>query len=143
MYMEVKNHIIQKPEFSPEQFLKNIYSTIIVEKKENILIDNISLNIKENSKLYFNFFLICFIIIANIILVTKRWTSDKKNEYYIKYYNALYHDFLKYLIIELALTINSAIEKNKLNITGSLARISIVLIALLIFHSIKDKIGIE
>jgi len=141
--MEVKNPMIQKTEFSPEQFVKNIYNTIIVKKKENILIDNISLNIKENSKLYFNFFLICFIILANIVLVTKRWTSEKKNKCYIKYYNALYHDFLKYLFVEFAIAINNAIENNKFNITSSLSRIAIVLTALLFFHSFKGIIGIE
>jgi len=64
-----------------------------------------------------------------------------KNKFYIKYYNALYHDFLKYLIIESALALSGAIENNKLNITNSLLRVSIVLIALLIFHSFKGIIS--
>ena len=141
--MEVKNSQPQKIEFSPEQFAKNIYNTIIPEKKENILTTHVPLNIKENSKIHFNIFLICFIIIANVVLVTRRWTSEKNNKEYIKYYNELYHDFLKYLIIESALVVSEAIETNKFNFTSSVSRIAIVLIALLIFHSIKDKIGIE
>ena len=132
--MEVKNHIEQKIEFSPEQFVKNIYNRIIPESKESIFTD------KEYSKL---FFYTCLIIIINIVLVTKRWTTEKENKVYIKYYNGLYHDFLKYLIIESALTISSAVENNKFNISNSLSRIAIVLIGLLIFHSIKNKIGIE
>lgn len=132
--MEVKNPIEQKIEFSPEQFVKNIYNRIIPESKESIFTN------KEYSKL---FFYTCLILIINIVLVTKRWTTEKENKVYIKYYNGLYHDFLKYLIIESALTISSVVENNKFNIINSLSRIAIVLIGLLIFHSIKNKIGIN
>ena len=130
------------PNLFPDKPLNNIFDNFLIEKNK-ILTSSILLNIEENSKIHFNLFLIIFIIIANIILITLRYTTQKDNKDYINYYNNLYYDLIKYLLVESAIIVSDAIETNKFNLTSSLARVSIVLIALLIFHSVKDKIGIN
>ena len=125
---------------SPEHFFKKSYSELIVEKK-NILNSYISLNITEHSKFYINIFLFSFIFIANIVLIHKR-NTNKDDKKFITFFNDLYYDLLKYLIIETALTTMEAIEHNQFNISKSLARISIVLISLIIFHNVKGMFGL-
>jgi hypothetical protein len=129
---------IKLSDYSPDKILNNVF----IEKK-NMLTSSILLNIEEHSKLYFNIFLISFIVIAHIVLLTKRYTIDEKDKKYIKFYNDLYYDLLKYSIIEIALVAGETIQNNKINITTSLARVSIVLISLIIFHSIKGNFGLE
>jgi len=110
---------------------------------ESIFTSKIDLNIKENQETIISLTFIVIILIANFFLVAKRWGSEKNNKKYINFYNKLYHDFLKYLCIEIALVIAETIEKKSFRFISSLARISVVLLSLLFFHSIKDKIGIN
>jgi hypothetical protein len=143
--MDVKKNLSEKIIFSPEKLVENLSKNIytILPENRSILTNPIMLNIDADSKLYFNIYLILFIVISNIILLSKRWIFDKKNEDYIQFYNDLYYDLFKYLIIESALILTETIENNKINVTSSLARVSVVLIALIIFHYIKCKIGLE
>jgi len=129
---------IKLSDYSPEKVLKEVF----IEKKD-LLSNHILLNIQEHEKLYFNIFLISFIVLANIILIAKRYTINEKDKKYIKFYNELYHDLVKYSIIEFALVVGETVENNKINVTSSLARVSIVLISLIIFHSIKENFGLE
>ena len=138
--MEVNISSEPKIDFSSENFFKKSYSEFIVEKK-NILNSYISLNITEHSKFYINMFLFSFIFIANLVLIIKR-NTNKDDKKFIAFYNDLYYDLLKYLIIESALFISESIEHNQFNISKSLARISIVLISLLIFHNVKGMFGL-
>ena len=140
-------------DFSTEQFFKKKYSDIITQGKKNysdiitqgkknILNSYIALNIEEHAKFYINMFLFAFIFIANLVLIIKR-NTNKDDKEFIEFFNDLYHDLLKYLIIETALVVSEAIEANEFNISKSLARVSIVLIALIIFHNIKGKFGLH
>jgi hypothetical protein len=110
---------------------------------ESILTSKIAINIKENQETLISLTFIVIILIANVSLVAKRWGPEKNNKEYIHFYDELYHDFLKYLCIEIALVVAETIEKKSFRFISSLARISIVLLSLLFFHSIKDKIGIN
>ena len=66
---------IKLSDYSPDKILKNVF----IERK-NMLTSYILLNIEEHSKLYFNIFLISFIVIAHIVLLTKRYTIDQKDK---------------------------------------------------------------
>lgn len=110
---------------------------------ESIFTSKIAINIKENQETIIGLTFIVIIFIANVSLVAKRWGPEKNNKEYIHFYDELYHDFLKYLCIETALIVAETIEKKSFRFISSLARISIVLLALLFFHSIKNKIGIN
>jgi hypothetical protein len=138
--MEVNTTLEPKIDFSLEHFFKKTYSDYIVEKK-NIFNSYISLNITEHSKFYINMLLFSFIFIVNLVLIIKR-NTNKDDKKFIAFYNELYYDLLKYLIIELALFISETIEHSQFHISKSLARISIVLISLLIFHSVKGMFGL-
>jgi hypothetical protein len=132
----------KKIEIVPENIFKDVYEYIFTKEK-HFLSHTFSFNFNEETRLNINIYLLYFIIIANVVLVTRRWTSEKGNKTFIKYYNELYHDFLKYLLIEIAIIGCDAIEENRINISYSVARVSIILSALLVFHNIKDSIGIH
>jgi hypothetical protein len=131
------NEVISKTSEKISDIVENVSETSSVFTK------NILLNIEEHHTFYIKTSLILFIVISNIVLITLRNTSKINDKEYKDFFNELYHDFLKYIFIEIALVVSEIMESRKINLLSSLARISIVLSALLIFHLTKDKIGIH
>jgi hypothetical protein len=131
------NELLSKTSEKISDIIENVSETSSVFTK------NILLNIEENHTFYIKTSLILFIVISNIVLITLRNTSKINDKEYKDFFNELYHDFLKYLFIEIALVVSEIMESRKINLLSSLARISIVLSSLLIFHLTKDKIGIH
>ena len=88
------------------------------------------IELSSSQKLTINIIFISIIILINIYI----YFNFKKNSLF---YKELYADFLKYLCIEFGLVISHAIQNGEFNFTGSLTRISIILLALFIYHEIK------
>jgi len=106
-----------------------------IDKEVQIVIPKID-------KYKFNIFLFTSIILTSVILVVLRFTKYKDNKKYKKFFNDFYYDFVKYLLIESLLVTFESINAGKYHLTSALGRISIVQVALLIFHILKKKIGI-
>jgi len=81
--------------------------------------------------------LIGVIILININLLVRKFLTDKNNKAFLEYFNEIYADFIKYFCIELGIAASHYIEHGEFSLIASLARISIVMLALLIYHEIK------
>ena len=93
--------------------------------------------LNSTEKFWVDVALIGVIVLININLLVRRFFTDKKNTAFIEYYKEIYADFIKYFCIELGISVSEYIEKGEFSIIFSLARISIVMLALLIYHEIK------
>ena len=131
------NEVLSKTSEKISDIIENVSET------SSVFTQKILLNIEENQTFYIKSSLILFIVISNIVLITLRNTSKKNDKEYRDFFNELYHDFLKYLFIEIALIVSEIMETRKINLLSSLTRVSIILSALLIFHLTKDKVGIH
>lgn len=101
------------------------------------------LNIENERKYLINFGLVVFIVGTITFLVTLRISYYKNDENYKKYFKGVYHDFLKYLLIESFLIIIEAINTGNFILVNSLARLAVVQAALLVFSAIKHPLGLE
>ena len=81
--------------------------------------------------------LIGVIVLININLLVRKFLTDKNNKAFLDYFNEIYADFIKYFCIELGIAASHYIEMGEFSLIASLARISIVMLALLIYHEIK------
>jgi hypothetical protein len=81
--------------------------------------------------------LIGVIVLININLLVRKFLTDKNNKAFLEYFNEIYADFIKYFCIELGIAVSHYIEMGEFSLIASLARISIVMLALLIYHEIK------
>jgi len=99
----------------------------------------INLNIEKNFKIGINFVLFLFIILTISTLVTLRYTSMKNNHNYIKYFDGVYSDFIKYILIELFIILIESMNTGHFVLSESLGRLAAVQAALLIFSAIKLK----
>ena len=81
--------------------------------------------------------LITVIVLININLLVRKFLTDKNNKAFLEYFNEIYADFIKYFCIELGIAASHYIEMGEFSLIASLARISIVMLALLIYHEIK------
>ena len=81
--------------------------------------------------------LISVIVLININLLVRKFFTDKNNKAFLTYFNEIYADFIKYFCIELGIAASHYIEMGEFSLIASLARISIVMLALLIYHEIK------
>jgi hypothetical protein len=133
----LNNEVLSKTSEKISDIVENVSETSSVFTK------NILVNLEEHQTLYIKSSLILFIVISNVVLIILRNTSKKNDKEYKDFFNELYHDFLKYVFIEIALVASEIMETRKINLISSLARVSIVLSALLIFHLTKSRIGIH
>jgi hypothetical protein len=102
----------------------------------------VQIDLPKIDKYYLNIILFIGIFLTSLILVTLRFTKYKDDEKYKHFFDDFYHDFVKYLLIEGFLVIFESINAGKYHLTSALGRISIVQVALLIFHIFKERIGI-
>ena len=93
--------------------------------------------LNSNEKYWVDVALIGVIVLINIHLLIRKFLTDKNNKAFLEYFKELYADFIKYLCIELGISASEYIEKGEFSIIGSLSRISIVMLALLVYHEIK------
>ena len=89
-----------------------------------------------------NIGLAIFIISTIFILTSLKNTKYKDSESFKKYYISVYHDFVKYLLIEFFLIALESFNAGTLIITDSIGRIAVIQAALLIFSAIKHPLGI-
>ena len=94
-------------------------------------------DLTQNQKYLVNLSLIILIITIIIYFIVKKYTSEKMNKEYNTFFKGIYSDFIKYLCIEIGLTVSDYIESGNFILLTSLSRISVVLIALVIYHEIK------
>jgi len=81
--------------------------------------------------------LIGVIVLININLIVRKFLTDKNNKAFLEYFKEIYSDFIKYFCIELGLAASRYIERGEFSLIASLSRISVVMLALLIYHEIK------
>jgi hypothetical protein len=93
--------------------------------------------LNETEKYWVDVALIGIIVLINIHLLIRKFLTDKNNKAFLEYFKEIYSDFIKYLCIELGISASEYIEKGEFSLIGSLARISIVMLALLVYHEIK------
>jgi len=103
----------------------------------------ITINIDNQNKYLINFGLIIFIVGTISLLVTLRMSIYKEDEKYKKYFKGVYHDFVKYLLIEGFLITLEVINKGSFLLVNSLARLAVIQAALLIFSGIKGPLGLD
>ena len=93
--------------------------------------------LNSNEKYWVDGALISNIVLININLLVRRFYTDKNNKAFFDYFKEIYSDFIKYLCIELGIAASRYIERGEFILIASLSRISIVMLALLIYHEIK------
>jgi hypothetical protein len=93
--------------------------------------------LKSSEKYWIDVSLIGVIVLININLLVRKFLTDKNNKAFLEYFKEIYSDFIKYLCIELGIAASRYIERGDFSLIGSLSRISIVMLALLIYHEIK------
>jgi len=93
--------------------------------------------LNSTEKYWVDVALIGVIVLININLLVRRFYTDKNNKAFLDYFKEIYADFIKYLCIELGIAASHYIEKGEFSLIYSLARISIVMLALLVYHEIK------
>jgi len=103
----------------------------------------IELNIENQNKYLINLGLIIFIVGTVALLVTLKFTLYKNDEKYKEYFKGVYHDFVKYLLIEGFLIIIETINTGKFVLVHSLGRLAVVQAALLVFSGIKTPLGLD
>ena len=81
--------------------------------------------------------LILLIVFINMYLLVRRLVTDRKNKAYITYFKEIYSDFVKYLCIELGIAASHYIELGEFSLIASSTRISIIMLALLVYHELK------
>jgi len=89
-----------------------------------------------------NLGILIFIVSIISLLTTLKYTIYKDNKQYVEFFISVYHDFIKYLLIESFIIFNEVVNSGKFNLQASLGRIALIQLSLLIFHSIKRKIGL-
>ena len=105
--------------------------------------NNIKIDLQYNFRLWLNIGLVIFIITTITTLITLKFTVFKKSKEYKKYFNNVYYDLVKYLLIEFFLISIEAINTGNVVVTDSLGRIAAVHCALLVFSAIKGPLGIN
>jgi hypothetical protein len=93
--------------------------------------------LNETEKYWVDVALIGVIVLINVNLIVRKFLTDKNNKAFLEYFKEIYSDFIKYLCIELGIAASHYIEMGEFSLIGSLARISIVMLALLVYHEIK------
>ena len=93
--------------------------------------------LNSNEKYWIDVALIGVIVLININLLVRKFYTDKNNKAFLEYFKEIYADFIKYFCIELGIAASDYIEKGEFGLIFSLARISIVMLALLVYHEIK------
>jgi len=93
--------------------------------------------LNETEKYWVDVALIGVIVLININLLVRKFLTDKNNKAFLDYFKEIYSDFIKYLCIELGIAASRYIERGDFSLIASLSRISIVMLALLIYHEIK------
>lgn len=90
-----------------------------------------------------NIGLAVFIITTIFLLTTLKNTTYKDSVAYQKYYVSVYHDFVKYVLIEFFLIALESFNTGTIIITNSLGRMAVIQAALLVFSAIKHPLGID
>jgi hypothetical protein len=103
----------------------------------NYLTSNYYIHFEHDWKILIATILILITVISNMFLEYRVKISNKEDKEYINYVKEVRYDLLKYLLIESSIIITEVIETGKFNIISSLARISFVQLALIIFHTYK------
>ena len=93
--------------------------------------------LNSTEKFWVDVALISIIVLININLLVRKFLTDKNDEAFLEYFNEIYADFIKYFCIELGISASEYIEKGEFSLIAALSRISIVMLALLIYHEIK------
>ena len=99
--------------------------------------------INDDFKNVVNIGLAVFIIVTILILTYLKNYIYKDSESYKKYYVGVYHDFVKYILIEFFYIFIETVHTGTISITNSLGRLAGVQVALLIFSAIKYPLGID
>ena len=107
------------------------------------MINYIQFYIEDNFKNLINIGLVVFILTIIFFLTTLKNTTYKKSVAYQKYYISVYHDFIKFVLIEFFLIALESFNTGKIIITNSLGRLAVIQVALLIFSAIKHPLGID
>jgi len=103
----------------------------------------LKIDLQYNFRLWINLGLVIFIATTIITLAVLKFTVYKHSEEYQKYYSSVYHDFVKYMLIEFFLVSIEAINTGNVIVTDSLGRIAVIQAALLVFSGIKGPLGIS
>lgn len=93
--------------------------------------------LNSHEKYWIDVALIGVIVLININLLVRKFYTDKNNKAFLEYFKEIYDDFIKYFCIELGIAASHYIEMGEFSLIYSLARISIVMLALLVYHEIK------
>ena len=93
--------------------------------------------LNETEKYWVDVALIGIIVLINIHLLIRKFLTDKNNKAFLEYFKEIYSDFIKYFCIELGIAASRYIERGEFSLIASLSRISVVMIALLVYHEIK------
>lgn len=84
--------------------------------------------------------IILTVILSILIIGFYRYTYKIGSKNYIKLYQSIVLDTIKYIFIEGFIILFESIEQEKINIFNSIARISSVHLGILLYYTIKESI---